>query len=93
MLRQDVVLGAWAPLLDLGPDELTAWMAGLMTVPADLPFLSLHGLPVDLGYAEWLRARIPAAVVESAPTATHYPRLADPAWFVRRLTDFDVATR
>ncbi|MDP9794894.1 hypothetical protein J2S43_003406 [Catenuloplanes nepalensis] len=41
-----------------------------MTVPADLPFLSLHGFPVDAGHAAWLRARFPVRV-ETAPTATH----------------------
>ncbi|MDP9843490.1 hypothetical protein [Streptosporangium lutulentum] len=36
----------------------------------------------------WLSERIPGAVVEIAPATTHYPHLADPAWFVRLLTAF-----
>ena len=90
-MRQDVMLGAWAPLLDLGPDELTALMTNLMTMRQPSPYLSLHGLPVDDGYAGWLRSRIPGALVETAPTTTHYPHLADPSWFVQRLTAFDAA--
>jgi len=90
-LRQDVVAGAWTPLLDLGAPELTAWMRDLTTLPPSTAYLSLHGLPVDEGYATWLRAQIPGAVVETAPAATHYPHLADPAWFVQRLIAFDAA--
>lgn len=88
-LRQDVLVGAWTPLLDLDAEELTAWMREVMTLPAGTPYLSLHGLPVDEEYATWLRARIPGAVVETAPVVTHYPHLADPSWFLERLTAFD----
>ncbi len=88
-LRQDVVSGAWVPLLDLGAPELTAWMRDLTTLPQPTAYLSLHGLPVDDGYAPWLQSQIPGAVVEAAPDATHYPHLADPSWFVQRLTAFD----
>lgn len=88
-LRQDVVLGAWAPLLDLGADELTAWMKNITNLPQPTAYLSLHGLPVNEDYATWLRKQIPGAVVEAAPIATHYPHLADPSWFVQRVTAFD----
>ena len=91
-VRQDVLLGAWAPLLDLGPEELTAWTKDIMTMPRPTPYLSLHGLPVRDGYEEWLRSRIPGAIVETAPATTHYPHLADPSWFVQRLTAFDATT-
>lgn len=91
-VRQDVLLGAWAPLLDLGPEELTAWMTNLMTMRQPTPYLSLHGLPVGDGYPAWLRSRIAGAIVETAPTTTHYPHLADPSWFVRRLIAFDATT-
>ncbi|MCY1136418.1 alpha/beta hydrolase [Actinoplanes sp. Pm04-4] len=89
-VRQDVLAGVWAPLLDLGPDELTAFVADL-TPTQPTPYLSIHGLPVDDSYAKWLDDRIPGAVVEAAPVVTHYPHLADPSWFVRRLVAFDTA--
>ncbi|MET8357854.1 alpha/beta hydrolase [Micromonospora sp. NPDC005171] len=90
-VRQDVLLGMWAPLLDLGPQELTAYLANLMPMREPTPYLSLHGLRVADDYPDWLRSRIPGAVVESAPTVTHYPHLADPSWFAGRLIAFDDA--
>jgi pimeloyl-ACP methyl ester carboxylesterase len=91
-IRRDVVLGAWAPLLDLDAEELAAWMRNLTTMHRPAPYLSLHGRPVDGDYASWLRGRIPDAVVETAPVVSHYPHLADPSWFLRRLIAFDAAT-
>ncbi|GIJ11070.1 alpha/beta fold hydrolase [Micromonospora andamanensis] len=90
-VRQDVLLGAWAPLLDLDPGELTAFMERVMAIRQPTPYLSVHGLPVADDYPAWLRGRMAGAVVESAPIATHYPHLADPAWFVGRLIAFDDA--
>ncbi|GIJ76707.1 Pimeloyl-ACP methyl ester carboxylesterase [Micromonospora phaseoli] len=90
-VRQDVLLGMWAPLLDLGPQDLTAFMTDLMPTRRPTPYLSLHGLPVPDDYPDWLRSRVPGALVESAPAVTHYPHLADPAWFMGRLIAFDEA--
>lgn len=90
-VRQDVLLGVWAPLLDLGRQELTAYMENLMPMRQPTPYLSLHGLPFSDDYPAWLRSRIPGAVVESAPAVTHYPHLADPSWFAERLIAFDDA--
>lgn len=89
-IRQDVLLDVWAPLLDLSPAELTAFVIAL-TPDRPTPYLSIHGLPMDDSYATWLDDRIPGAVVEVAPVVTHYPHLADPSWFMRRLTVFDGA--
>ena len=88
-LRQDVVLGNWTPLLDLGPEALDQWMDAVVRLPQPRPYLSLHGLDPGPGYAAWLRERIPGALVERTPTATHYPHLADPVWFIDRLLAFD----
>jgi pimeloyl-ACP methyl ester carboxylesterase len=90
-VRQDVMLEVWEPLLDLRPEQLTVFIANLLPARQSTPYLSLHGLPVDDDYASWLSSRIPGAVVETAPVTTHYPHLADPAWFVRRLLAFDGA--
>ncbi|MBE1489253.1 alpha/beta fold hydrolase [Plantactinospora soyae] len=87
-VRQDVLVEVWAPLLDLGSEELTAYIANLTPTGRPTPYLALHGSPVDDAYREWLHARIPGAAVEAAPATTHYPHLADPGWFVRRLTAF-----
>ena len=88
-VRQDVLLGVWAPLLDLGPEALARWMEDIM--PAPLPYLSLHGSPPSADHPAWLDGRIPGALVEDAPVTTHYPHLADPAWFLRRLVAFDAS--
>ena len=88
-VRQDVLLGAWAPLLDLGPEALTRWMDDI--TPTSCPYLSLHGLPHSADYPAWLDERIPGALVEDAPVTTHYPHLADPAWFLRRLVAFEAS--
>ncbi|MFI6785532.1 hypothetical protein [Micromonospora sp. NPDC050276] len=55
------------------------------------PYLSLRGLPLADDYPDWLRSRLPGALVESAPAVTHYTHLADPAWFSGRLVAFDEA--
>jgi len=87
--RQDVVNGAWTPLMDLDAEALTAWMRELTTLPAHTPYLSLHGLPVDEQYARWLRTQISDAVIEQAPVVSHYLHLADSEWFMKRLIAFD----
>lgn len=86
---QQVVLGMWTPLLDLEPDELEALVKKIATLPPGTPYLSLHGLDPGPGYAAWLPSLIPSATVEVwAETPTHYPHLADPARFVRRVQEF-----
>jgi len=41
---QEAVLGMWAPLLDLEPDELAEVVTTITTLPAGTPYLSLHRL-------------------------------------------------
>jgi pimeloyl-ACP methyl ester carboxylesterase len=85
---QEVFTGYWTPLLDWDADALSAWVTAITSLPAGTPYLSLHGNDPGEGYAGWLAQRIPSAVVEDAPARTHYPHLADPDWFVRRLHEF-----
>lgn len=87
-VEQDVVLGNWAPLLDLDKEHLDRWVTTFSTLPRETRYLSLHGLDAGPGYAEWLRERMPQAQVETTPRVTHYPHLADPDGFVERLTRF-----
>jgi pimeloyl-ACP methyl ester carboxylesterase len=90
-LRQDVLLGAWEPLLTLDADSLDRWMDDIVRPARSRPYLSLHGLHHSADYATWLGERIPGAHVEAAPIATHYPHLADPVWFLDRLIAFDAS--
>lgn len=88
-MRQDVVLGAWEPLLTLDAGSLRRWMDDIVRLSQPRPYLSLHGSRHSADYATWLGERIPGAHVEAAPLATHYPHLADPVWFLDRLIAFD----
>lgn len=88
-LHRDVLLGNWAPLLNLDADGLDRWIDGILDLPESLPYLSVHGFDPGEEYAAWLRKRVPNALVEVAPVATHYPHLADPDWFLDRLVAFD----
>lgn len=88
-LRQDVVLGAWEPLLTLDADSLRRWMNDIVRLSQSVPYLSLHGSRHRADYATWLGERIPGAHVEAAPITTHYPHLADPGWFLDRLVAFN----
>jgi pimeloyl-ACP methyl ester carboxylesterase len=86
---QQAVLGMWSPLLDLTPSDLDALVKKITALPPGTRYLSLHGLDPGPGYAAWLTSLIPSATVEVwAEIPTHYPHLADPARFVRRIQEF-----
>ncbi len=85
---RQAVLGMWSPLLDLSPAELDALVKQIATLPPGTPYLSLHGLDPGPEYGPWLGSLIPGATVEIwAEVPTHYPHLADPARFVRRVQE------
>lgn len=87
---QQVVLGVWAPLLELTTDDLDA-MVGQVVGGIDVPVLALHGIDPGPDYAAWLSARIPTAALEVWPDHGHYPHLVDPDRFLARLAEFDPA--
>lgn len=86
--RQEVLLGVWAPVLDLASDELEA-MVDDLAAQIDVPFLSLHGITPRPGYEGWLSERISGAEVEVWEEHGHYPHLVDPHRFLERLRRFD----
>ena len=86
--RQDVVLGVWAPLLDLSRDELDA-LVGALASAVRTPYLSLHGIDPGPDYATWLTRVIPTATVEVWDGVGHYPHLVHPQRFVERLRAFE----
>lgn len=85
-VRQEVVLGAWAILLDGAVAEveadMDAWLRALK-----VPAWSIHGASLP-PYAAWLRARVPHAEVEFWPDHGHFPQLADPDRFAAGLARF-----
>lgn len=50
-----------------------------------VPYLHLAGNDLDRDYRQWLSSRLPAATVEVWPRTGHFPHLADPQRFARRL--------
>jgi pimeloyl-ACP methyl ester carboxylesterase len=87
-VERPVILDAVAPLLELSPQQLDAFIDDALRIPATVPYLSLHGTPAPDGYEQWLTARLPQATVESTTARSHYPHLVDPATFTARLRSF-----
>ncbi len=86
--RRSVALGVWAPLFDLEPTELDAWV-GRFLAGVQVPLFSLHGNAPRSGYEAWLRTRVPTAQLEVWDEHGHYPHLVDPDRFVARVRRFD----
>ena len=87
--RQDVVLGVWDIVFNSSVDELDRTIATIAG-PVSAPFLALQYMEAPPGYADWLHALIPQAVIEHAVTGSgHYEHLLDPARFVQRVLEFD----
>ncbi len=85
---QKVVLGIWAAVLDSNLEELDA-MVDELVAGINVPYLSLHDTDTGGEYANWLRARVPTAIVELWPDHGHYLHLVDSARFLERVRSFD----
>jgi pimeloyl-ACP methyl ester carboxylesterase len=87
--RQQVTLGYWRQLIEQSADEVPAMIeheaAALRA--SGMPYLYIAGDDLHPGYRQWLGARLPAATVEVWPRTGHFPHLADPQRFARRLAD------
>jgi pimeloyl-ACP methyl ester carboxylesterase len=86
--RQEVVLGVWAPLLELSREDLDALVAELAGA-VRVPYLSLHGSDPGPGYGTWLAQAIPSATLEVWDGDGHYPHLVHPGRFLDRLRSFE----
>lgn len=86
----DVVLGVWAPLLELGSEELDALVAHVIG-GVTAPVLALHGSDPGPEYAAWLSAQLPTARLEVWEGHGHHPHLVDPDRFVAAVRGFDPA--
>jgi pimeloyl-ACP methyl ester carboxylesterase len=87
--RQDVVLGYWRGLLEQ-PDDVTSGQTddGLAALRrSGVPYLHIGGEEPGDGYRQWLAQRLPAATIEVWPRSGHFPHLARPEQFARRLAD------
>lgn len=88
--RQEVVLGVWAPLLELSSADLDALVASL-TAAVTVPYLALHGIDPGPDYGGWLQRAIPTATLEVWDGDGHYPHLVHPERFVERVRTFESA--
>jgi pimeloyl-ACP methyl ester carboxylesterase len=85
---QEVVLGVWAPVMELSLEELDALVRSL-TADVRVPYLALHGSDPGPDYASWLHGLIPTSTVEVWDGDGHYPHLVEPDRFLDRLRAFE----
>ncbi|MEO6317514.1 MAG: alpha/beta hydrolase [Acidimicrobiales bacterium] len=86
--EQGVVLGVWAPLLELEPTELgelVTVLAGVVRVP----YLAIHGIDPGPDYGRWLGHAIPGARLEVWEDSGHYPHLVHQERFLERVAVFE----
>lgn len=87
-VEQEVLLGVWAPLLEMeraALDELVRSLVAAVTVP----YLSLHGGDPGPDYAQWLESVMPSSTFEVWEDHGHYPHLVAPDRFLARLRAFE----
>lgn len=85
---QEVVLGVWAPLLELERDAIDE-LVRTISASVRVSYLALHGIDPGPDYGAWLAAAIPTAQLEVWDDHGHYPHLVDPTRFVDRLRAFE----
>jgi pimeloyl-ACP methyl ester carboxylesterase len=83
------VLGYWQQLLEQ-PAEAAAMVEQATAALRDsgVPYLHVAGGDLGPGYRQWLGVRLPAAIAEVWPGTGHFPHLADPQGFARRIASF-----
>jgi pimeloyl-ACP methyl ester carboxylesterase len=85
--RQQVVLGYWKQALDGQIDEVMAHVGqGLAILRASgVPYLHIAGDEPGAAYRAWLAEQLPDATIEVWAPSGHFPHLARPEEFARRL--------
>jgi pimeloyl-ACP methyl ester carboxylesterase len=85
--RQQVVLGYWQQVLDGKAGEVTAMVSQAAGTVRDsgVPYLHIAGDEPGAAYRAWLAERLPAATIEVWARSGHFPHLAQPEEFARRL--------
>lgn len=87
---QEVVLGVWAPLLELSPSDLDE-LVGSLTAGISVPYLALHGIDPGPEYGPWLEHAVPTSTLEVWEDSGHYPHLVHPQRFLDRVRAFEAA--
>jgi pimeloyl-ACP methyl ester carboxylesterase len=88
--NQNVILDAWRPVLEGDLEGITATERALEDAlrSIDVPYLALHGRPVEAGYQKWFEAANRAAKFEYWPGLGHWLHLVKPDRFAGRVTQF-----
>ena len=86
----NVVLDIWKPMLDwdLGAMDAAGPVFEQLLRTINVPYLAVHGRPVEPGYEEWFRSTNPAATIEFWSGMGHWLHLVDPVRFANRIRDF-----
>jgi pimeloyl-ACP methyl ester carboxylesterase len=86
----DVVLDIWKPMLDGDAEMIDAGEVMLEQFLREItvPYLALHGQPVEPGYEQWLRGANPSVTFEYWQGLGHWLHLVDPDRFVDRFRRF-----
>jgi pimeloyl-ACP methyl ester carboxylesterase len=87
--RQQVVLGYWRMVLEEPAAEITSKVDETTAAlrASTVPYLHIAGADLDPAYRQWLGTHLPAATVEVWHGTGHFPHLADPHRFARRLAE------
>lgn len=89
VVRQDVVVGYWEPLLQTDPVELQAWVDEIVEKMAntEVACLGVFGRPLTDGERERF-GRLSEVEIEELDGAGHFVHLVDPDRFASRLRQF-----
>lgn len=87
--RQDVVLGYWSEVVERPVAELTSMIESRLAHLRDArtPYVIVAGSELDAAYEQWLRKVLPQASVSVWPDSGHFPHLANPAAFAKKLAE------
>jgi pimeloyl-ACP methyl ester carboxylesterase len=87
---REVVLDIWKPMLDADAEVLGAAddFFALLLAAISVPYLALHGLPVEAGYQDWFQSTNPNAAFEAWDGIGHWLHLVDPNRFAERFREF-----
>ena len=87
---QAQVVSYWKDLLERTPAEVADWVDEQIALAraAALPYLVLHGDPVDAEEQAFLGDRLPQAELVVWPVGHHFPHLDDPIRFAALLSGF-----
>jgi pimeloyl-ACP methyl ester carboxylesterase len=85
--RQDVIDGYWRVALDGDADQFLGEVRVAIEILArdTTPYRLIAGMNPGPAYRAWLRRELPQALVEVWPLSGHFPHLAHPERFARRL--------